>query len=61
MKMKLFWKNKSNTQTIPREVTKEDVAYAYKSSKKEIESLKKYDRGEKVITPSKLRDLVRNI
>ena len=44
-----------------REVTTEDVIFAYKASKKEIESLKQYDRGEKIITPSKLKDLVRNI
>lgn len=58
--MKQFWKTKS-TPNNQREITQEVITSAYNSRKKEIESLKQYDRGEKIITPSKLSDLVRSI
>ena len=61
---KWFRKNnnlKSDTETLQENVTRASILSAYKTREKEIESLRKYDRGEKKITPSNLKDIVQNI
>ena len=60
--MKVFgWIKKDKKlqeKTISRSsVTGEVIDSAYSRRAKEIESLRKYDRGEKEITPSNIRNL----
>lgn len=60
MKLKLFsWKKES--KTIKEQVTPEVISSAYNKRSTEIESLRKYDRGEKTITPRNLESLVRSL
>lgn len=56
----LFKRNKDVT-TFRENVSDELILNAYKTREKEIESLRKYDRGEKTITPSNLREVVQNL
>jgi hypothetical protein len=61
----MVWKifnsrNKTATKTQDK-VSEEVISGAYKTREKEIESLRKYDRGEKTITPSNLRKLVQSL
>lgn len=42
-------------------ISDELISNAYKNREKEIESLRKYDRGEKTITPSNLKKLMQSI
>lgn len=57
MKITWFFKKKS----LNERVTKSVIKSAYKRRSPEIESLRKYDRGEKTITPRNLKNLVRSI
>ena len=57
---KLFIK-KTDSKTLKQKATPELISTAYISRYKEIESLRKYDRGEKTITPGNLKDIVRSI
>ena len=50
-----------SSKTGTFEVSREAISGAYKTREKEIESLRKYDRGEKTITPANLKSLVRSI
>jgi hypothetical protein len=60
MKLKLFsWKKES--KTIKEQVTPEVIKSAYNKRSTEIESLRKYDRGEKTINPRNLESLVRSL
>ena len=60
--LKLFKKrNNTKDKTLNRQVSEEVIDRAYKIRKEEIESLRKYDKGEKTITPSNLRNIVRSI
>ena len=55
-----FKRNKTCAPTRDH-ISDERISAAYKSIEKEIESLRKYDRGEKTITPSNLKKFVQNI
>ena len=55
---KIFRKNPT---TLHGKITKETIDGAYKNRYKEIESLRKYDRGEKTITPVNLKTVVRSV
>jgi hypothetical protein len=57
----LIKSNKNDSKTLREKVTPEAIAGAYKSRYKEIESLRKYDRGEKTITPLDLNTIVRSL
>lgn len=65
--MKIFgWSLKKNTDAKKNEISRSadtgkfiDSAYSRRS--KEIESLRKYDRGEKEIAPSNIRGLSRSV
>lgn len=64
--MKIFGWTKKDKNTTGNIISKEaemglfiDSAYSRRS--KEIESLRKYDRGEKEITPSNVRSLANQI
>ncbi len=62
MKYLLTWFKRHKSSNDPKAgLPTEFFLDAYNARKKEIESLRKYDRGEKTITPSNLRDIVRNI
>ena len=61
-KMKIFgWtiKNKKLKEKAvsSSDITGDTIESAYSRRAKEIESLRKYDRGEKEITPSNIRNL----
>ncbi|MDQ5950005.1 MAG: hypothetical protein QG563_512 [Patescibacteria group bacterium] len=58
-----FLKLKKNTEleTLKNNVTKESINRAFKNRSVEIDSLKKYDRGEKKITPRDLKSIVSGI
>ncbi len=47
-------KNKSESRILQKKVTSVVIQKALKNRLPEIESLKKYDRGEKTITPRSL-------
>ncbi|MBP6908363.1 MAG: hypothetical protein KBB75_00895 [Candidatus Pacebacteria bacterium] len=51
---------KKNT-TLREKITQEIIDSAYKNRYKEIESLRKYDRGEKTIAPINLKTVVRSV
>lgn len=53
--------SKKGTKTLNEKVTTEAISGAYKNRYKEIESLRKYDRGEKTITPANLKDIVQSL
>ncbi len=59
------WLKKSSTQseseTLREKTTHSSIVSTYKKIEKEIDSLRKYDRGEKTITPGNLKDIVRSI
>ena len=59
--MKIFPKKNNDSKILREQVTPEAISDAYKSRYNEIESLRKYDRGEKTITPSNLKDIVQSI
>jgi len=64
--MKLFgWTKKDKKlkgeDILPSHVTEEAIESAYSRRAKEIESLRKYDRGEKEITPSDIRNLSQHV
>ena len=50
-----------DTRKLVASVTPEAISSAYKARYKEIESLRKYDRGEKDIIAPNLRDIVRGV
>lgn len=54
---KIFRSSKTGTFDVSRK----DILSAYKTREKEIESLRKYDRGEKTITPTNLKNLVQSL
>ncbi len=54
---KLFY----TVNNTPKKPDQELFDRAYSNRKEEIISLRKYDRGEKQITPSNLRKLVQSI
>lgn len=60
-KLLKFLSNNSKSQTLREKVTPSVVSDAYKNRYKEIESLRKYDRGEKTITPIDLKTVVRGV
>ena len=53
--------NQKDVETLREKVTPSSIASAYEIRFKEIESLRKYDRGEKTITPSNLKNIVRSL
>ena len=53
--------NKNDSKELRQKVTSKLILDAYDSRKEEIESLRKYDRGEKTITPSSLKRLVSSL
>ena len=55
----MFKNSKDNSGQT--DISPEVVSNAYKTREKEIESLRKYDRGEKTITPANLKSIVRGI
>lgn len=55
-----FRRNKTCPPTR-EDISDELISAAYKTREKEIESLRKYDRGEKTITPSNLKKFVQSI
>lgn len=59
--LKFLTNKKSNSKTLSEKVTREAINGSYKDRYKEIESLRKYDRGEKTITPANLKTFVRHI
>ncbi len=63
--MKLFsWfakKNTEETKLIRNKVDASFIDASFKKVSKEIESLRKYDRGEKEIHAPNLRNLVRDL
>jgi hypothetical protein len=59
MKKILAFFNKNNDK-LPN-VSPDVISAAYKTREKEIESLRKYDRGEKTITPASLKNIVRSL
>ena len=64
--MRIFGWIKKNKNTVKEEVLQSSdtgklIDSSYSRRSKEIESLRKYDRGEKEITPSDLRSLSRGI
>jgi hypothetical protein len=63
--MKFIWRSKTNTEKdekiLVSKVTSDLVASAFERRKDEIESLRKYDRGEKTITPSDLKTVSRGL
>jgi len=61
MKIKLFAKKEQEAEILKNKVTKASIAAAFDKRSEEIESLKKYDRGEKKITPRDLRTTVQGI
>ncbi len=58
---KILSKNSTSTKVLREKVTPEAIESAYKNRYKEIESLRKYDRGEKKITPSNLKNIVHSL
>lgn len=56
-----FFNRNKNSNALGNKITKEAISGAYKNRLKEIESLRKYDRGEKTITPVDLKTVVRSI
>lgn len=60
MKFKLFNRSTDDAKTL-KKLDKAFIDAAFENRRKEIESLKKYDRGEKEITPRNLRSLVQGI
>jgi len=58
--LKLFT-NKNDSKRLREKVTLGAILDAYDSRREEIESLRKYDRGEKTITPSNLKRLVSSL
>ena len=59
--LKNLFKRNKDISTFRENISDELISNAYKTREKEIESLRKYDRGEKTITPSNLRNTVQNI
>ena len=63
--MKFIWRSKTNTEKdekiLVSKVTSDLVASAFERRKDEIESLRKYDRGEKTITPSDPKTVSRGL
>ena len=55
-----FKRNKTCAPTRDN-ISDELISAAYKTREKEIESLRKYDRGEKTIAPSDLKKFVQSI
>lgn len=56
-----LFKRNTSISTLRENVSDELISNAYKTREKEIESLRKYDRGEKTITPSNLRKIVQSL
>jgi hypothetical protein len=46
---------KTDKKVIKKGVTDSSIRAAYNKTKRELDSLKAYDRGEKIITPRNLR------
>lgn len=61
MKFTLNIFKKNDSKVLKEKATSELISTAYDARLKEIESLRKYDRGEKTITPGNLTDIVRSI
>jgi hypothetical protein len=59
--LKYIIKNKSTSDTLDEAVSRSSILGAFEDRKEEIESLKKYDRGEKEITPPRLKTLSRGL
>ena len=59
--IKNFFKRNKKVSALKENVSDELISNAYKVREKEIESLRKYDRGEKTITPSNLRKVVQSL
>ena len=55
--IKNLFKRSNAVQTFRENISEEVISTAFKTREKEIESLRKYDRGEKTITPSNLKNL----
>ncbi len=58
--LKNLFKRNTDITTLRENVSDEVISNAYKTREKEIKSLRKYDRGEKKITPSNLREVARS-
>ena len=56
-----FLRRNSSVVALRNNISDKVISNAYKTREKEIESLRKYDRGEKTITPSNLTNIVRGI
>lgn len=64
MLMLKFWKKNKNTDqtaVLRQKVTKQSISNAYNKRSTEIESLRKYDRGEKTINAPDIRAAVRSL
>ena len=59
--MKKLFKNSGESHYVVSNVDKRVISNAYKSVERDIESLRKYDRGDKKIDASNLRAALRNV
>lgn len=60
-KLAIKSKKEKEVETLREKVTQSSIMSAYKTREKEIESLRKYDRGEKTIIAPDIRALVQSI
>lgn len=58
---KWLFKSKNLNEKSQEATSRALFEKAYKTRFKEIESLRKYDRGEKTITPRDLKEVVRSL
>ena len=61
MKFNIFPKKEHDAEILRSKVTKESINAALNKRSVELESLNKYDRGEKKITPRNLRTAVQSV
>lgn len=62
MNFKILWNfNNNEINRLKEGVTKKSINDAFKKRSTEIDSLKKYDRGEKKITPRSLKSTLSGI
>jgi len=59
--MKNLFKRNNETNFVVTSVDKKSISKAYWSVERELESLRKYDNGEKKINAPDLRTTVRNV
>lgn len=61
MKFTLFKKHNTDFKQLQKQVNENIIRTAYKKRFKEIESLRQYDRGEKVISTSHIKARLQRI